>query len=88
MQLGKGGDPARSCWPCAARCTRWAATARPALPLRLPVPSRWRAGAPSRVAAGIAAATQLGQTADGKQILLATCTADSPLLLELGRLRD
>ncbi|WP_423176693.1 GNAT family N-acetyltransferase, partial [Stenotrophomonas maltophilia group sp. CASM10] len=25
---------------------------------------------------------------DGKQILLATCTADSPLLLELGRLRE
>ena len=31
---------------------------------------------------------QLGQTADGKQILLATCTADSLLLLELGRLRE
>ncbi|MDW7603281.1 GNAT family N-acetyltransferase, partial [Stenotrophomonas maltophilia] len=50
-------------------------------PLAAPVP-------PSQVAAGIAAATQLGQTADGKQILLATCTADSPLLLELGRLRE
>ncbi|WP_312108325.1 GNAT family N-acetyltransferase, partial [Stenotrophomonas indicatrix] len=37
---------------------------------------------------GIAAATVLGQTADGKQILLASCAADSPLLRELGRLRE
>ncbi|OBU66829.1 acyltransferase [Stenotrophomonas maltophilia] len=43
---------------------------------------------PAQVAAAIAATVQLGQTADGKQILLATCTADSPLLLELGRLRE
>lgn len=50
-------------------------------PLAAPVP-------PARVAAGIAAATVLGQTADGKQILLARCAADSPLLHELGRLRE
>ncbi|MBM9914805.1 MULTISPECIES: lysophospholipid acyltransferase family protein [Stenotrophomonas] len=50
-------------------------------PLAAPVP-------PAQVAAGIAAATVLGQTADGKQILLASCTADSPLLHELGRLRE
>lgn len=50
-------------------------------PLAAPVP-------PAQVAAGIAAATVLGQTADGKQILLASCAADSPLLLELGRLRE
>ncbi|PTS72106.1 lysophospholipid acyltransferase family protein [Stenotrophomonas sp. HMWF023] len=50
-------------------------------PLAAPVP-------PAHVAAGIAAATVLGQTADGKQILLASCAADSPLLHELGRLRE
>lgn len=50
-------------------------------PLAAPVP-------PAQVAAGIAAATVLGQTADGKQILLASCAADSPLLHELGRLRE
>ncbi|MDV3515286.1 GNAT family N-acyltransferase [Stenotrophomonas sp. C1657] len=50
-------------------------------PLAAPVP-------PAQVAAAIAAATVLGQTADGKQILLARCTADSPLLHELGRLRE
>lgn len=50
-------------------------------PLAAPVP-------PAQVAAGIAAATVLGQTADGKQILLARCAADSPLLHELGRLRE
>ncbi|WP_447934080.1 lysophospholipid acyltransferase family protein [Stenotrophomonas lactitubi] len=50
-------------------------------PLAAPVP-------PAQVAAGIAAATVLGQTADGKQILLASCAADSPLLRELGRLRE
>ena len=50
-------------------------------PLAAPVP-------PAQVAAGIAAATVLGQIADGKQILLARCAADSPLLLELGRLRE
>ncbi len=50
-------------------------------PLAAPVP-------PAQVAAAIAAATVLGQTADGKQILLASCTADSPLLHELGRLRE
>lgn len=50
-------------------------------PLAAPVP-------PAQVAAAIAAATVLGQTADGKQILLASCTADSPLLRELGRLRE
>jgi putative hemolysin len=50
-------------------------------PLAAPVP-------PAQVAAGIAAATVLGQTADGKQILLASCEADSPLLHELGRLRE
>ncbi len=50
-------------------------------PLAAPVP-------PAQVAAAIAAATVLGQTADGKQILLASCTADWPLLHELGRLRE
>ncbi|TDB35036.1 GNAT family N-acetyltransferase [Stenotrophomonas sp. TEPEL] len=50
-------------------------------PMAAPVP-------PAQVAAAIAAATVLGQTADGKQILLARCTADSPLLHELGRLRE
>ncbi|WMJ67857.1 lysophospholipid acyltransferase family protein [Stenotrophomonas sp. 24(2023)] len=50
-------------------------------PLAAPVP-------PAQVAAGIAAATLLGQTADGKEIRLAQCTADAPLLLELGRLRE
>ncbi|MDT9583119.1 GNAT family N-acyltransferase [Stenotrophomonas indicatrix] len=50
-------------------------------PLAAPVP-------PAQVATAIAAATVLGQTADGKQILLASCTADSPLLHELGRLRE
>ncbi|MDN8663640.1 lysophospholipid acyltransferase family protein [Stenotrophomonas indicatrix] len=50
-------------------------------PLAAPVP-------PAQVAAAIAAANVLGQTADGKQILLASCTADSPLLHELGRLRE
>lgn len=89
MQLGKGGDPGAQL--LAVRRALYAlgrngaagnaaAFAGPE-PLAAPVP-------PSQVAAGIAAATQLGQTADGKQILLATCTADSPLLLELGRLRE
>ncbi len=41
-----------------------------------------------RVAAEIHAAELLGTTADGKQIRLASCAADSPLLLELGRLRE
>ncbi len=50
-------------------------------PLAAPVP-------PAQVAADIARATVLGQTGDGKQILLATCTADSALLRELGRLRE
>ncbi|CAM4243582.1 lysophospholipid acyltransferase family protein [Stenotrophomonas indicatrix] len=50
-------------------------------PLAAPVP-------PAQVAAAIAAATVLGQTADGKQILLASCAAASPLLHELGRLRE
>ncbi|MCR8713618.1 lysophospholipid acyltransferase family protein [Stenotrophomonas indicatrix] len=50
-------------------------------PLAAPVP-------PAQVAAAMAAAAVLGQTADGKQILLASCTADSPLLHELGRLRE
>ena len=44
--------------------------------------------APAQVARAIAAASLLGQTADGKQILLARCSADCPLLLELGRLRE
>lgn len=89
MQLGKGGDPGAQL--LAVRRALYAlgrngaagnaaAFAGPE-PLAAPVP-------PSQVAVGIAAATQQGQTADGKQILLATCTADSPLLLELGRLRE
>jgi putative hemolysin len=89
MQLGKGGDPGAQL--LAVRRALYAlgrsagaddaASCTGPEPLAAPVP-------PSQVAAGIAAATQLGQTADGKQILLATCTADSPLLLELGRLRE
>lgn len=50
-------------------------------PVAAPVP-------PARVAAAIATATLLGATADGKQIRLARCVAGSPLLLELGRLRE
>ncbi|WP_433852468.1 lysophospholipid acyltransferase family protein [Stenotrophomonas nitritireducens] len=41
-----------------------------------------------RVQADIEAAELLGQTGDGKQIRLARCAAGSPLLLELGRLRE
>ena len=41
-----------------------------------------------QVAAEIEAAELLGQTGDGKQIRLARCAAGSPLLLELGRLRE
>lgn len=44
--------------------------------------------AAAQVAAAIEAATLLGQTGDGKQIRLARCEAGSPLLLELGRLRE
>ncbi|WNH50902.1 lysophospholipid acyltransferase family protein [Stenotrophomonas oahuensis] len=44
--------------------------------------------APAQVACAIAAASVLGQTGDGKHILLARCAADCPLLLELGRLRE
>ncbi|WP_282298581.1 lysophospholipid acyltransferase family protein [Stenotrophomonas sp. PS02289] len=44
--------------------------------------------APAQVARAVAAASVLGQTGDGKQILLARCGADCPLLLELGRLRE
>lgn len=43
---------------------------------------------PRRVAADIAKAELLGETADGRQIRLATCAADAPLLLEIGRLRE
>lgn len=43
---------------------------------------------PAQVAAELAGASLLGQTADGKQILLASCAAGSALLLELGRLRE
>ena len=44
--------------------------------------------AAAQVAAEIEAAELLGQTGDGKQIRLARCAAGSPLLLELGRLRE
>ncbi len=44
--------------------------------------------APAQVARAVASASVLGQTGDGKQILLARCGADCPLLLELGRLRE
>ncbi len=40
------------------------------------------------VAQALEAAELLGQTSDGKQIRLARCAAGSPLLLELGRLRE
>lgn len=87
MQLGQG-DPAAQL--LAVRRALYAlgrnepaADARHAgpEPLAAPVP-------PAQVAADIAAATVLGQTADGKQILLASCRADSALLRELGRLRE
>jgi len=87
MQLGQG-DPAAQL--LAVRRALYAlgrnepaADARHAgpEPLAAPVP-------PAQVAADIAAATVLGQTADGKQILLASCQADSALLRELGRLRE
>lgn len=42
MQLGKGGARAHSCCRYAARCMRWAAMARPAMPLPSQAPSRWR----------------------------------------------
>ncbi len=44
--------------------------------------------AAAELAAAIAEAELLGQTGDGKQIRLARCIANSPLLLELGRLRE
>ncbi len=50
-------------------------------PLPAPVP-------PQRLAAALAATELLGETTDGKQIRLAQCGPDSPLLLELGRLRE
>src|SRR5690606_35389588 len=50
-------------------------------PLATPLPA-------AQLAAAIAATELLGQTGDGKQIRLARCAADSPLLLELGRLRE
>ena len=50
-------------------------------PLAAPVAVEW-------VQAEIEAAELLGQTGDGKQIRLARCAAGSPLLLELGRLRE
>ncbi|WP_369039805.1 lysophospholipid acyltransferase family protein [Stenotrophomonas maltophilia] len=87
MRLGEG-DPGQQL--LAVRRALYALGRSPALadgrvegpqPLAAPV-------APAQVAAAIAAATRLGQTADGKQILLASCTADSPLLQELGRLRE
>lgn len=87
MQLGQGDPGAqllavRRAVYALGRSTAVAegCPARPE-PLAAPVP-------PAQVAAAIAAATVLGQTADGKQILLASCTADSPLLHELGRLRE
>ncbi len=40
------------------------------------------------VAEALEAAELLGQTSDGKQIRLARCASGSPLLLELGRLRE
>jgi len=50
-------------------------------PLAAPLPA-------AQLAAAIEATELLGQTGDGKQIRLARCAADSPLLLELGRLRE
>jgi putative hemolysin len=44
--------------------------------------------APARLRAAIAHTELLGATPDGKQIRLATLDARSPLLLELGRLRE
>ncbi|GAB3058954.1 lysophospholipid acyltransferase family protein [Stenotrophomonas tumulicola] len=87
MQLGQG-DPAAQL--LAVRRALYAlgrnepaADARHAGPEPLAAPAP-----PAQVAADIAAATVLGQTADGKQILLASCQADSALLRELGRLRE
>ncbi|WP_312706641.1 GNAT family N-acyltransferase [Stenotrophomonas sp.] len=63
----------------ALRCSESAALAQ--APLAAPLP-------PAEVARAVAAAERLGQTGDGKQILLARCAAGCPLLLELGRLRE
>jgi len=87
MQLQDGPDPAQQLE--AVRRALYAlghdalaeARADGPEPLAAPV-------APEQVAAQIRAATLLGQTSDGKQIRLAQCAAGSPLLLELGRLRE
>ncbi|WP_422505155.1 lysophospholipid acyltransferase family protein [Stenotrophomonas sp. GZD-301] len=87
MQLGPGDARdellavRRALYALGRRADATPATAAGPEPLAAPV-------APARVAAAIAAADVLGQTADGKQILLARCSTGCPLLLELGRLRE
>lgn len=90
MQLAEGRDPAEQLQ--AVRDALYAlgrerqhpeqvgARAGPE-PLAAPTPV-------AQVCAELAAADVLGQTGDGKQILLASCAAGSPLLQELGRLRE
>ncbi|MGE6334677.1 lysophospholipid acyltransferase family protein [Stenotrophomonas sp. NPDC077659] len=83
MQLGQGDPSAQLLAVRRALYALGAAGSAPAgaAPLAAPEP-------PAQVAADLARATVLGQTSDGKQILLAACTADSALLRELGRLRE
>ena len=89
MQLASGQDPARQLETVRRALYalgRENGQADAALmtgpePLAAPVPIQ-------QVAAEIEAAELLGQTGDGKQIRLARCAAGSPLLLELGRLRE
>ena len=88
MQLASGLDPAlqleavrRALYALGRDAAQADAASDGPEPLAAPV-------AVEQVAAEIEAAELLGQTGDGKQIRLACCAAGSPLLLELGRLRE
>jgi len=88
MQLDPALDPAlqleavrRALYALGRDAARAAAAAGGPEPLAAPV-------AVEQVQAEIEAAELLGQTGDGKQIRLARCAVGSPLLLELGRLRE
>ncbi|AWH52301.1 GNAT family N-acetyltransferase [Stenotrophomonas sp. ESTM1D_MKCIP4_1] len=87
MQLGQGDPGAqllavrRALYALGPAGSRAGSTPTGPEPLAAPEP-------PAQVAADIARATVLGKTGDGKQILLASGTADSALLRELGRLRE
>lgn len=87
MQLPRQGDPGEQLH--AVRRALYALGRRPlqAEPTGGPEPLA-AAELPVRVAADIAKTELLGETGDGKQIRLARCAADSPLLRELGRLRE